>query len=78
MIVKILSSAQNFEGIDYSERKNDQGKSRLLKAENFGALGHQADETKKADYINYMNLISDANPLQSTNRSASSFSPSSP
>ena len=62
MIIKILSSAKNFEGIDYSERKNDQGKSRLLKAENFGALGHQIDETKKADYINYMKLVSDANP----------------
>jgi hypothetical protein len=38
MIIKILSSARNFEGIDYSERKNEQGKSQLLKAGNFEAL----------------------------------------
>ena len=43
MIVKILSPAKNFEGIDYSERKNDQGKSLLLKAENFGSLGIYKD-----------------------------------
>lgn len=40
MIIKILSSASNFEGIDYIERKNDIGKSQLLKASNFEALGH--------------------------------------
>ncbi len=62
MIVKILSSAGNFEGIDYSERKNDLGKSQLLKAWNFGALGHQAGKINKSDYINYMKLICDANP----------------
>ena len=62
MIVKILSSAKNFEGIDYSERKNDQGKSQLLKSENFAALGHHFGEVRKADYINYMKLVCDANP----------------
>ena len=62
MIIKILSSAKNFEGIDYSERKNDQGKSRLLKAKNFEALGHSSDSLKKSDYINYMKLVCDANP----------------
>jgi len=62
MIIKILSSAKNFEGIDYSERKNDQGKSRLLKAKNFEALGHSNDSLKKSDYINYMKLVCDANP----------------
>jgi len=62
MIIKILSSARNFEGIDYSERKNDQGKSRLLKANNFEALGHSNSSLKKADYINYMKLVCDANP----------------
>jgi len=51
MIVKILSSAKNFEGIDYSERKNELGKSQLLKTENFGALGHSGDEISKVDYI---------------------------
>ena len=62
MIVKILSSAKNFEGIDYSERKNELGKSQLLKAENFGALGHGGTELTKVDYINYMKLVSDSNP----------------
>ena len=62
MIVKILSSAKNFEGIDYSERKNELGKSQLLKAENFGALGHSGEELSKVDYINYMKLICDSNP----------------
>ena len=33
MIVKILSSAINFERIDYSERENELGKSQTLKAE---------------------------------------------
>lgn len=61
MIVKILSSASNFEGIDYSERKNDLGKSQLIIAENFGALGHSVDEQSKVDYINYMRLICDSN-----------------
>ena len=62
MIIKILSSAKNFEGIDYSERKNDQGRSRLLKANNFEALGHGSSSLKKADYINYMKLVCEANP----------------
>lgn len=62
MIVKILSSAKNFEGIDYSERKNDLGKSQLLKAANFGALGNNGQDLSKADYINYMKLVSQANP----------------
>jgi hypothetical protein len=62
MIVKKLSSAKNFEGIDYSERKNELGKSQLLKAENFGALGHSGEELSKVDYINYMKLICDSNP----------------
>jgi hypothetical protein len=57
MIVKILSSASKFEGIDYSEGKNDLGKSQLLKAASFGALGHQSGEVKKVDYINHMKLI---------------------
>jgi len=62
MIVKILSSAKNFEGINYSERKNEQGKSRLLKAGNFESLGHNNGNLKKVDYINYMKLVCDANP----------------
>lgn len=61
MIVKILSSARNFEGIDYSERKNDQGWSELLKTGNFEALEHLPEITK-ADYVSYMRIICDANP----------------
>jgi hypothetical protein len=56
MIIKILSSAKNFAGIHYSERKNDLGKSELLKAENFGGLAQQTDLVK-SDYINYMKSI---------------------
>jgi hypothetical protein len=62
MIIKILSSARNFEGIDYSERKNEQGKSQLLKAGNFEALGNNGQDLAKSDYINYMKLVSQANP----------------
>jgi hypothetical protein len=61
MIIKILSSAKNFAGIHYSERKNDMGKSKLLKAVNFGGLGHQNDLTK-SDYINYMKAVCALNP----------------
>ena len=61
MIVKILSSARNFEGIDYSERKNDQGRSELLKTGNLEALEHLPEITK-ADYVSYMRMICDANP----------------
>ena len=57
MIVKILSSAKNFEGIDYNERKNELSKSQLLKAKNFGVLGHSGEELSKVDYINYMVTI---------------------
>ena len=60
MIIKILSSAKTFEGIDYSERKNELGKSQLLKVENFGALGHGGEELSKVDYINYMKFICDS------------------
>lgn len=61
MIVKILSAARNFEGIDYNERKNDQGRSELLMAGNFDALAHSAEELKKSDYINYMKNVADLN-----------------
>lgn len=62
MIVKILSSTKNFEGIDYSERKAEKGISQLMLAANFDALGHSSEEVTKADYINYMRLICDSNP----------------
>lgn len=61
MIVKILSSAHNFAGIQYSERKNDLGKSELLMAENFGALNLNGQATR-IDYINYMKAVAALNP----------------
>jgi len=39
MIIKILSSAKNFAGISYSERKNEAGASELLCGANFEGLG---------------------------------------
>lgn len=60
MIVKILSSAKNFAGISYSERKNETGESELLCAANFDGLAFPT-ELKRADYINYMNAIAALN-----------------
>lgn len=63
MIVKILSKGGNgFAGVQYNERKNDQGTSELLAAENFGALGHGGAEISKADYINYLKMTAALNP----------------
>ncbi|MCK5367341.1 MAG: relaxase/mobilization nuclease domain-containing protein, partial [Cyclobacteriaceae bacterium] len=61
MIIKILSSAKNFSGIKYNERKNDSGESELLCAKNFGGLSFQSDLVR-ADYINYMKAIGSLNP----------------
>jgi hypothetical protein len=60
MIVKILSSASNFAGIHYNERKNDAGESELLCAENFGSLALNSNPTK-ADYVNYLKSFSSSN-----------------
>jgi hypothetical protein len=60
MIVKILSSAKNFAGISYSERKNEGGESELLCAENFEGLGLQTN-LSRADYINYMKAVAALN-----------------
>ncbi|UZS00002.1 relaxase/mobilization nuclease domain-containing protein [Chondrinema litorale] len=62
MIIKILKSAANFEGVDYSERKNDKGVSELLTAKNFEGMMLGVNEAKKADYINYMKLVAELNP----------------
>ena len=35
MVVVVLKAATSFAGIDYNERKNEEGKSELLVAENF-------------------------------------------
>ncbi|MCK5368567.1 MAG: relaxase/mobilization nuclease domain-containing protein, partial [Cyclobacteriaceae bacterium] len=61
MIIKILSSAKNFAGINYNERKNDTGESELLCAKNFDGLSFQTDLVR-ADYINYMKTIGSLNP----------------
>jgi len=66
VIVKILSSARNFAGVQYNERKNDAGKSELLKAANFDALGNKA-EVSRMDYIRYMQAVCALNP-RVTNR----------
>lgn len=61
MIVKILSASKSFDGIHYSERKNSQGKSELLEAQNFDALGHVQEELTKKDMINYMKAACNLN-----------------
>ena len=60
MIVKILSSASNFAGIHYNERKNDAGKSELLCAKNFGSLALNSNPSK-ADYVNYLKSFCNRN-----------------
>lgn len=61
MIIKILSSAKNFSGVNYNEKKNDLGESELLCAENFGGLSFQSD-LSRVDYVNYMKAIGSLNP----------------
>ncbi len=61
MIVKILSASKSFVGIHYSERKNSQGKSELLEAQNFGALGHVQEELSRKDMINHMKAVCNLN-----------------
>lgn len=59
MIAKILSPATSFAGIDYNEKKNEEGRSELLVAENFD-MG--IESLKKSDYIAYMNFVCMTNP----------------
>lgn len=61
MIIKILKSSTSFNGINYSEKKNDKGVSELLKAKNFDGLMLDEKEATKADYIRYMKMISNLN-----------------
>lgn len=51
MIAKILSSAASFNGVNYNEKKNEQGKSELLVAKNFGGLENNGN---KEDFKNYL------------------------
>lgn len=59
MIAKILSPATSFAGINYNERKNEEGRSELLVAKNF-VVG--IDRLKKSDYIAYMEKVCMTNP----------------
>ncbi|WP_197063274.1 relaxase/mobilization nuclease domain-containing protein [Capnocytophaga canis] len=56
--MKILKSATTFAGVNYNEKKNEQGKSELLVAKNFPLYG----EISKSDYISYMEAVSNTNP----------------
>lgn len=61
MIAKILDAkVSSFEGIDYSERKNAQGRSELLDAKNFGILDMN-EKASKEDYIGYMKMVAETN-----------------
>jgi len=58
MIVKIFKAAKSFAGVNYNERKNENGKSELLVAENFSIA---PDRLKKSDYIAYMENVCNTN-----------------
>ena len=59
MVVVVLKAATSFAGIGYNERKNEEGKSELLVAENFAM---NPDNLKKSDYIAYMESVCRTNP----------------
>ena len=59
MVVVVLKASTSFAGIDYNERKNEEGKSELLVAENFAM---NPDNLKKSDYIAYMESVCRTNP----------------
>lgn len=54
MIVKIFKAAQSFAGVNYNERKNEEGRSELLSAANFAI---NPENLKKSDYIAYMERV---------------------
>lgn len=54
MIVKIFKAAHSFAGVNYSERKNEEGRSELLSAANFAI---NPENLKKSDYISYMEKV---------------------
>lgn len=59
MIAKILTSASSdFNGVNYNEKKNEQGKSELLVARNFDGLSETAS---KAEYKAYLKAYADKN-----------------
>lgn len=58
MIAKILDPIPSFAGIYYNERKNEQGKSELLAAENFSMA---ISNPNKRDYIRYLEMVCAAN-----------------
>lgn len=59
MIVKILQASRSFEGVDYNERKNENGKSELLEAKNFGSI---TELHNKEFYKKYLTMIGSLNP----------------
>jgi len=61
MVVKILSAAGGFNGIEYNEKKTKDGRSELLDAKNFGILDIKEDATKE-DYKVYMQQVAETNP----------------
>ena len=58
MIVKIFKAATSFTGVNYNERKNENGRSELLAAENFAI---NSRNPKKEDYIAYMEAVCNTN-----------------
>lgn len=60
MIVKILSSAASFPGVDYNTSKMDRNKGELMAVRNFGAL-QGLTNLRPEDYINYFKMVSATN-----------------
>ncbi|SEM75812.1 Relaxase/Mobilisation nuclease domain-containing protein [Mucilaginibacter gossypiicola] len=60
MIVKILSSAASFPGVDYNTSKMDRNKGELMAVRNFGAL-QGLTNLRPEDYINYLKMVSATN-----------------
>lgn len=60
MIVKILSSAASFKGVNYNTTKIDNNKGELLKVSGFGPL-QGMDRIRPEDYVNYLKMVSAQN-----------------
>lgn len=57
MIVKFLSSASSFSGVEYNTNKLDTGKGELMEVHNFGQLQAISD-LRPEDYKNYLKAVS--------------------
>jgi hypothetical protein len=60
MIIKILSSASGFPGVNYNTNKIDKDKGELLKVANFGPL-QGLTRLRPQDYVNYLQMVSKLN-----------------